>query len=470
MANGPITVDENFGANLARGASIGNMQVMQAERAQQLRSEEALRMVQERHLAAQADQLAYNLQQAQAEKAKEDQDLQTADLIHHTMTETTDATPEQATQATDQWLINRNPKAAMKIGQARFLMSKPELAQEALQTKENVAQTQAAGAMARTQAQQAGALQRTQLRVQSPHLDAFTQSLGDYQKALESGDDEKASMLKARLQKLSGQLPSAAMREGEDLATVKDKLATLTQKMNSLPEVDPADEAQRQHYQNIVDSMESRHGQEEISVATPGGPEVRITKGGKKEPGALTPAETTRYGEDIQATSNALRNLNRLRSQLGAGTVGAGPVVESFIFDKVLSQLGADVSDKARVAGRQNIRLSTQQVLGELNNRGRLSNQELNAIKDAMPSLGMAESDPNAKVKLDELRLMLAEKGASAATTIKRPVSDEILQTLAHLFPPGAEGERAMAAEVRNGSLNRDVALQVRKWQKSKGQ
>jgi len=152
----------DFGADFARGAQVGNMQVMQQERMMQLRGQEALRIIQERHLAAQADQIAYNLAQAKAEKAKEDADLQMADEIHHTLTETVDPgdkTPEEvsaeATKATDEWLLNRNPKLALKVGQARAVLAKPELAQAGLETKEKIAQ-----------AQQAGALQRTQARVE----------------------------------------------------------------------------------------------------------------------------------------------------------------------------------------------------------------------------------------------------------------------------------------------------------------
>lgn len=134
--------NEDFSA-FFRGAEVGNMLALRRERAQQLQSEAALRAVQERHLAAQADQIAYNLQQAQADKAKEDQDLATASLLHHTLTETTDTTPEQAAQATDQWLLNKNPKLALKVGQARMMLARPEMAQAALESKEKVAEIQA---------------------------------------------------------------------------------------------------------------------------------------------------------------------------------------------------------------------------------------------------------------------------------------------------------------------------------------
>lgn len=434
----------------------------------ELRSEDALRQVQERNLNAESQLVAQHAQQIMAQnqmlkqRAQERQAYLQASvgLIHQKVMETAD--PE--TGETDM-------TEGMKRAFPALNALSPEMADQAMTAYSKLAapemrmQAQLGSAQTRAQAQ----LGVAGLKANNPRLDSFSQAMQDYQKALTSGDVDAADLYKSRLQKLSGQLPSAALREGEDLAGAKSKLDAINEQIRGMPEVDPGLEAQRRRYQAIVDSMESRHGQEEIQVATPGGPTVSIVKGGKKQEGALTPGETTRYGEDLQSTSNALRNLNKLRDQLGTGTVGAAPAVENFIFDKVLSQLAPDVVDKNRVAGRQNIRLGTQQVLGELNNRGRFSNQELTAIKEAMPSLGMAESDPNATIKLDELRLMLAEKGAAAAVAIKRPVSDEVLQTLAKLFPPGAEGERALASEVRNGALKPEVALQVRKWQKSKG-
>lgn len=139
--------DDNLLLNaIQTGANIGNMRVMRQERMMELQSQEALRQIQERHLAAQADMLSYNLDQAKADKAKEDADLQKADMMHKVLTETVDPgdkTPEEvnqlATQATDDWLVRNNPKAALKVANARFLMSKPEIAQQTIQSRENIA-------------------------------------------------------------------------------------------------------------------------------------------------------------------------------------------------------------------------------------------------------------------------------------------------------------------------------------------
>lgn len=181
-----------------QGAQMGNMMALRAQRQQELQSEAALRAVQERHLAAQTEQIAYNLQQAQADKAKEDQDLATADLLHHTLTETTDATPEQATQAVDQWLLTKNPKVALKVGQARMMMAKPELAQEALKTREEIAQTRAGATVQAAQIHADATAKR--LGAAGMPMDAagkFSAQLAGLRKqaadAYDAGDDEAAS-------------------------------------------------------------------------------------------------------------------------------------------------------------------------------------------------------------------------------------------------------------------------------------
>ncbi len=172
----------DFGADFARGAAVGNMQVQQRERMIELQGQEALRMVQERHLAAQADAIANKLQEAQAEKVKEDQDLATADLVHKTLTETIDPgdkSPEEvssmATKATDDWLVQHNPALARKVGRARTALAATGLSQEKLQTQEDIATTRAGaqlgvqglrnqGGLDRQDAKNAGALDVQQLR------------------------------------------------------------------------------------------------------------------------------------------------------------------------------------------------------------------------------------------------------------------------------------------------------------------
>lgn len=251
---------------------------------------------------------------------------------------------------------------------------------------------------------------------------------------------------------------TSATKNFEKLSALQDALQAAT----ASGQPDAIAKAKR-----ALESFQALAAPTEQMTFNPATGEFTMTRG--RLPDQPTNAEETKYGEDLTATSNALRSINRLRGQLGSNVVGASPKIQTFLFDEVLSQLDPSLADKARAAGRQNIRLATQQILGELNNKGRLSNQELQAVREAMPSLGAAESSPNAQVKLDELSRTLAEKGAAAAIAIKRPLTPEILQSLSTIFPPGAEGERAMAEEVKKGALPREAALQVRKWQKSKG-
>lgn len=425
-----------FTSGFSAGASAGHMRAMQVERMMELRAQEAQRAVQERMLNAQAAMLTQHAKYYEQQALMEQQQRIKDDALNRAIGDTYDQNLKQ-TGDPDQAFLATIPIAGRVD---------PKKAEQLSLVWENLQRAKSLGKPKPLTPEEAAA-KGAETQMYRAHADLYRAQ------ALAEPKDNS----------------SPALKEAQDLAKVKGELDALIEQSRNLPELDPAIEAKRKNLQTIVDSMEARHGQEEISVSTPGGPEVRIVKGGKKEAGALSPTETTKYGEDVMATENSLRVLNRLRGQLGSGVVGAVPMVENLIFDEVLPQFGIDTADAKRIRGRQNIRLGTQSVLGELNTRGRISNQELNAIKAAMPSLGMAENDPNAKINLDELRLMLAEKGAAAAVAIRRPVGNATLQALSELFPPGKAGEQAMAAEVRGGSLNANVALQVRKWQKQKG-
>jgi hypothetical protein len=239
---------------------------------------------------------------------------------------------------------------------------------------------------------------------------------------------------------------SPALLEAEDLANEREKL-------NSLPEGSP----ERDRQQAIVDSMEARHNQQEIEVTSlpGGGTTTRIGKASKKGPQTLTTAEETRLGEDIQASANALRVLNSLQKQVDSNAVGIGPMLGSAVLDRVLGQFDKDLVNQKRVEARQNIGIATQQVLGELNNRGRFSNMELTAIKSLMPGLGAAESPERSRIAVLGLRKVLAEKGAHAAVSLKRDVPAEILTTLSE------QSDKQLADEVKAGALDKDIFWKV---------
>lgn len=241
---------------------------------------------------------------------------------------------------------------------------------------------------------------------------------------------------------------SPALTEATDLADAQAKLKTLP----------PGPERDRQ--QIIVDDMLARHSEQQIEVtSTPGGGTTtritRVPSGKQATPGALTTAEQTRYGEDVQASANSLRVLNSLQNKIDSGTVGALPAINTVLFDEVLGQFAPDLVNQHRAASRQNIGIATQQVLGELNNRGRFSNMELQAIKGLMPELGGMESAARSQVKLRELRKMLAEKGANAAVTLKRPIPSEIVSTLSEM------SDQALVDEFKSGAISNDIFWQI---------
>lgn len=117
---------DEFLSGVQIGGNLANLGQMRAERMMQLRAQAALQAVQERHLAAQADQIAQQVQFAQAEKEQKDKDLAIADVTHQALI-ARGVPAEQAQKTTDAWLVGKNPRAALEIGQARSALAKPGL-------------------------------------------------------------------------------------------------------------------------------------------------------------------------------------------------------------------------------------------------------------------------------------------------------------------------------------------------------
>lgn len=272
--------------------------------------------------------------------------------------------------------------------------------------------------------------------------------------ALKVQSASEIALTKAEAQQ-NKQIPAQA--EAEYLSGLQAQERTLLAQLNK-----PEDEFPGQHrvlkellttVQDKIASVESRHPvMEETIRMTPTGETVverkRAQTGKQAMPGALTPTEQTRLGEDMMASANALRVLNDLQSQLDRGAVGIIPTISATVFDRVLGQFDKGLVDKHRQTARNNIGIATQQVLGELNNRGRFSNMELQAIKSLMPSLGAFEAPERAKIAVRSLSKVLAEKGAKAAVMMKREIPTEIIHTLSEY------SDTDLAQEYQNGSLD----------------
>lgn len=267
----------------------------------------------------------------------------------------------------------------------------------------------------------------------------------------------------AKLEAQQAKVP-AFQQEAEYLGGLQAQERSLLGKLNQ-----PEDEYPGQHQQlqeqlaGVQDKIafeQSKHPvMEETITLRPGGETTverkRATTGKQATLGALTTTEQTRLGEDIQASSNALRVLNDLQGQLDSGAVGLVPTINSIVFDRVLGQFDPALVNEHRVTARQNIGIATQQVLGELNNRGRFSNMELQAIKNLMPSLGAVEAPQRARMAVQGLRKVLAEKGASAAVKMKREIPPELINALSEMT------DVELVNEVKNGAMDAATMWQI---------
>lgn len=344
-----------------------------------------------------------------------------------------------------------------------------EISQQALD--ENMGQLDPTGAATASmlRAAQAGrySLARTQIQQQGA-MDRAKLSHSDRLAALEESKRRSAEILKEKAREFDTGLVAkeqvAATKvtprtEREDFAKLqrqKDVLNTLIQENPNRGDL----KTMLQDTENKIQAWEAQHSATEETIETTsvpgGGTTTRLVRG---KPGktaqALTTAEESRMGEDVQASANSLRVLNDLQGRLGSDAVGALPAINSIVFDRVLGQFAPDLVSEKRVAARQNIGIATQQVLGELNNRGRFSNMELTAIKNLMPGLGVEESPERAKIAVKGLRKVLAEKGAHAAVTLKRDIPTEIVHTLSEY------SDTELAAEVQAGSLDKETFWKV---------
>ncbi len=131
--------NDDFASSFLHGASVGNMIAQQRERQQELASEQALRAVQERHLAAQADQISYALQQKKEQDVKDEIDLQTGAVLHTQLVDSGVA-PDEANGVVNDWMGRRNPDLLKKVATAQFMAEKPEIAQQALASRQAIAQ------------------------------------------------------------------------------------------------------------------------------------------------------------------------------------------------------------------------------------------------------------------------------------------------------------------------------------------
>ncbi len=132
----------DFLQGIQTGATVGNLMAQRQERMMELRSQEALRHIQERQIAQEIDQRAQIFAQKQQQDQQDTADLMAAHSLYKEtldrstaqLSEAGNLTPEtfhqsqqQAQDLVDSGLSLKNPSAALKVGKAREAISKAQM-------------------------------------------------------------------------------------------------------------------------------------------------------------------------------------------------------------------------------------------------------------------------------------------------------------------------------------------------------
>ncbi len=108
----------DFLQGIQTGATVGNLMAQRQERMMELRSQEALRQIQERQIAQEIDQRSQIFAQKQQEDQQDTSDLMAAQSIYHEQIDS-GKSPEQAQAFIDAGLAFKNPRALQKVTKAR---------------------------------------------------------------------------------------------------------------------------------------------------------------------------------------------------------------------------------------------------------------------------------------------------------------------------------------------------------------
>lgn len=409
----------DFSADFARGAQIGNMQVQQRERMIELQGQEALRRVQERHLAAQADALAYQLQQAQADKAEQDKVLQIADVTHQTMVSKLvsqgmpQATAEEkATQATDTWMANSYPKVAVAVGNARATLAKSKL-------------------------------EEAQAEMDKRRFSVENQS---FQPTIEGITDPTTGR---KVPVLRTGPKSAQMVESK----APDKVQELQRVHEAATSTD--DPELSKLYQALEVKLTQATG---MTIKTNPDGTFEITQGPVGGPDQLTKTNQSKVQEQQAKALETVDTAQRLKPLLDKDTVGAEAFAKSWINDRILAQRFPELASTKRAQASQLISQLRADAVKTFKSDGNISDRERNEILASFPKVNdPIDSASRAKMVVEQTETMAAIEAVTASKRLGGEIPKAAALTL---------DDENVAGMVKRGVIAPELAMKIWKMKR----
>jgi hypothetical protein len=176
---------------------------------------------------------------------------------------------------------------------------------------------------------------------------------------------------------------------------------------------------------------------EEFSITTAEGTQIVRRSGsavgaGEGIAGEPTVASKSRVQEDLAQAQKMIVDLDAFQEGLKEGHLGIRGVLGDAVFDRMLPMFGVPTADAARIESREELRLLIQGALRQVSVDSRFSNEDMKAVKLAMPSTGMVESTERANIIVDVLRRIMAKRALIDAESVGAPPPAFALGALAN--------------------------------------
>lgn len=352
------------------------------ERAQELRSRESERLIRERHLAAQADAIVQSTQMKQALQAKTEMDLTHAWNIYHEISNTTDATEEQAQETAQNWLLEHNPKAALEVQKV--------LSEKSLMQSRNVRSKDISSGLN---------FEPSITTVENPET------------------KEQIPVIKTGPRKMSVLKPASP-----------DKVEELKRAHEASAQYAKTDPELSARYKALEDKLTQASG---MTIRTNPDGTFEVIQGAQPNPDSITKANLNKV-QEAQAQSLATIDIaERLLPLISNETVGAKAFAESWVNDRILAQYFPELASEKRASAEQlaaQLRASTVKALKSDSN---ITDNERKQILEAVPQINApADSPQRAKMLVKGIKKMAAISSLVAAKRIGGAIPKQAAQSL----------------------------------------
>ncbi len=396
----------DFLQGIQTGATVGNLMAQRQERMMELRSQEALRQIQERQIANEAslvDQRSQLIQQQVAQAQKDQADTQANAIQWQSDIKTGKYTPDQADDVAIRRMLMINPTLGEKQAKSLLELRKSKLegqqfTPQVVQPTDTTTGQPAVDEMGRPiKAMTTGRGQAVAIDKEPTQVSLIKHFVDEHNKAKEAGNNDLAEALR-------GGLSKATTGTGFTLQTNPDGTLTFTQ-------------------------------------------------GQLGSPDALTKSNQTKVQEQQAQALTTVDTAQRLIPLLNEQTMGTEAWARSIVQDRILAQRFPEMASGQRAEASQLINQLRASTVKSLRSDGNISEGERKEILGSFPKANdPIDSAARARMVVQQVQTMAAIQALVATKKLGGEVPKSAALAL---------DDEAVADMVKRGVINSDLAQKI---------